>query len=493
MGCVNHRCQPKSTEPIECPADMVNIENAFCIDRFEASRPDATETEHGKDTSRAVSQPGVLPWQLTPSENNQTARDACRAAGKDLCSPQQWQAACEGGAGTVYGYGDVYEPETCNGIDTYGLSGFHLLPTGALPRCQSDYGVYDINGNLWEHTLNGDATTIRGGAYNCKDSQTLHRCDYIPRVWEPSARGFRCCLVPDDAADAGVPDGEATDGDTPDAIPDVSLEVETGCIDDTGAPDVPDVSVDAPDDAPADVAMDVADASDADVDLDGSGEAETEAGPDADPGCPSEMVRIQAGSLDFCMDIYEASRADATQYSQGFVPLATSREGVLPWFPVDLQTARDGCVAADKRLCRLDEWVEGCSGPNDLIYGYGNTYDPAICNGIDTYCDCGGAACGSLATCPYPHCYNQASTEGGGPCGAAFHVEPTGAFLDCLSPYGVYDINGNVWEIADTNDGVEHFRGGAYNCGDSVALHRCDYDGTWGPSARGFRCCKDPQ
>jgi formylglycine-generating enzyme required for sulfatase activity len=57
----------------------------------------------------------------------------------------------------------------------------------------------------------------------------------------------------------------------------------------------------------------------------------------------------------------------------------------------------------------------------------------------------------------------------------------------------VYDINGNVWELADTNDGLEHFRGGAYNCSDSEALHRCDHDGTWGPSARGFRCCKDPE
>ncbi|MCU0694734.1 MAG: hypothetical protein MUF54_25430 [Polyangiaceae bacterium] len=52
-------------------------------------------------------------------------------------------------------------------------------------------------------------------------------------------------------------------------------------------------------------------------------------------------------------------------------------------------------------------------------------------------------------------------------------------------------MSGNVWELADTQDGVEHFRGGAYNCADSEALHRCDHDGTWGPSAKGFRCCKD--
>jgi formylglycine-generating enzyme required for sulfatase activity len=96
-----------------------------------------------------------------------------------------------------------------------------------------------------------------------------------------------------------------------------------------------------------------------------------------------------------------------------------------------------------------------------------------------------------LSQCPYPHCYNQVSNEGGGPCGAAFRVMPTGSFPDCVNAYGVYDINGNVWEIVDTDDGLEHFRGGAYNCGDSEMLHKCDYDATWGPSAKGFRCCKD--
>lgn len=479
MGCVGHVCTPKSVEPIECPPEMVNIADAFCIDRFEASKPDATETSMGTDTSRAVSRSGVLPWQLRSYENNQTARDACQAAGKDLCTPQQWQSACEGQAGTDYGYGDVYEPETCNGIDTFGLSGFHLLPTGSLPRCKSDWGVYDINGNLWEHTLNGSAKTIRGGAYNCKDSQTLHRCDYIPGNWEPSARGFRCCLVPSDQPDAGTPDV-----DQPDVSADVSSDVEVGCVDDVGTPDFG-----PPPDAPPDTSEGgTPDAQDSGPD--GSG---PDVDPDADDGCPDDMVRVQASSVDFCMDVYEASRADATAYSQGILPYATSREGVLPWFPVDLATARDGCAAAGKRLCGLDEWVEGCSGPAGLVYGYGNTYDPVICNGIDTFCDCGGAACGGLSTCPYPHCYNQSSPEGGGPCGAAFHVEPTGAFPDCISPYGVFDINGNVWELADTDDGLEHFRGGAFNCGDSVALHRCDHDGTWNPSAKGFRCCKDPE
>ncbi len=484
MGCYGHRCRPKSTEPIECPPDMVNIAEAFCIDRFEASRPDATASSHGTQSDKAVSRAGVMPWQLFGSEDNPIARSACVAAGKDLCSPQQWQSACEGRAGTVYGYGDVYEPATCNGIDTYGLSGFHLLPTGSLPRCRSDWGVYDINGNLWEHTLHGSNKTIRGGAYNCKDSQTLHRCDYVPGDWEPTARGFRCCLVPTSDADAG------SEAEPPaEASLDVTSETEVGCLD----PDVVDSSQDVPPDVMPDTTDTGSEASpDAPPDTPEDSPSDTSSDTSTQ-GCPDDMVRIQHGGLDFCMDIYEAARIDATAVSQGTLPMAVSRAGVQPWQWADLATARSGCLNSDKRLCRLDEWVKGCSGPMGTVYGYGNTYDPAICNGIDAYCNCGSSTCSGLSICPYPHCFNQASSEGGGPCGAMLHVEVTGAFPNCHSPWGVYDINGNVWELADTNDGLEHFRGGAYNCTDSEALHRCDHDGTWGPSARGFRCCKDPE
>jgi formylglycine-generating enzyme required for sulfatase activity len=164
----------------------------------------------------------------------------------------------------------------------------------------------------------------------------------------------------------------------------------------------------------------------------------------------------------------------------------------MPWVNVNLGAARQACSLAGKHLCKPEEWVFACGGSLATAYAYGDEYDPAICNGIDTHCYCGSVACEALTNCPYPHCYNQASSEGGGPCGAYFHLMATGSFADCRNPWGVYDLNGNVWELVDTNDGLEHFRGGAYNCGDSVALHRCDYDATWGPTARGFRCCKPP-
>lgn len=180
--------------PPPCPVDMVNIGDAFCIDRYEASRPDASDSFKGADESSATSRQGVLPWQLNHAQDeSETARSACLNANKDLCTSSQWLVACRGPEATTYAYGDQYETGICNGIDLFGRSAFHLLPTGSLEACRNRWGVYDLNGNLWEHVLGGGPQGIRGGAYNCSDSATLHRCDYIPSDWIPSARGFRCC------------------------------------------------------------------------------------------------------------------------------------------------------------------------------------------------------------------------------------------------------------------------------------------------------------
>ena len=177
-----------------CPEDMVDIGGSFCMDRFEASRPDATATSSGSEDGPATSRLGVLPWVFYwEQDENAVARDACLAADKDLCTAEQWWIACAGPERTTYGYGNSYNPALCNGIDLFGRSGFHLLPTGVLEDCQSAWGVYDLNGNLWEHVLDGSTQLVRGGAYNCNDSAALHQCDYVPNNWTPSARGFRCC------------------------------------------------------------------------------------------------------------------------------------------------------------------------------------------------------------------------------------------------------------------------------------------------------------
>ncbi len=199
--CVGNRCVPVGSDgdadadqdcpAVECPEDMVPI-CGYCIDIYEASRDDATETSPGtNDESPAASVAGVRPWVNMTRE---TAAAACERAGKRLCMHDEWISACRGPDDTEYCYGDDYEPETCNGIDTFGRNNFRLLPTGDLPGCTNEYGVFDINGNVWE--IDADVPGwVHGGAYNCIDSRSLHLCSYnqdfgtspLPNV------GFRCC------------------------------------------------------------------------------------------------------------------------------------------------------------------------------------------------------------------------------------------------------------------------------------------------------------
>ncbi len=221
--CLDNLCMPVAHVPISCPDDMVPVQNLFCVDRHEASRVDATSVDAGTDDSRALSRPGVIPWEL--GSDNATAAKACEAAGKRLCTSFEWELACRGPEGRRYGYGSDYEPATCNGIDTFGTDGVKLLPTGSLAGCVNGWGAYDLNGNLWEHVAQGGGNLVRGGAYNCIDSMTLHRCDYVPRTWVPSALGFRCCWIPPEADrewDVHLP----SDTYSPDADADAS-----GCLD----------------------------------------------------------------------------------------------------------------------------------------------------------------------------------------------------------------------------------------------------------------------
>ncbi len=189
---------------LSCPTGMALVDNQFCMDIWEASRPDATAESYGSDTSMAASQPGVKPW---PIGTNAEAETACNNAGKRLCTPDEWFTACIGPAGTDYPYGNTYDPQICNGIDTFCTcpngtfyagcyydcgADFHLTTTGELAGCVNGWGIYDLSGNLWERTAGGDDTTVRGGAFNCAHSDDWHRCDYVPG-WSPSALGFRCC------------------------------------------------------------------------------------------------------------------------------------------------------------------------------------------------------------------------------------------------------------------------------------------------------------
>jgi hypothetical protein len=210
--CDGHRCVPGQVGPIECPNGMSSIGDSFCMDTWEASRPDATATSQGIDESLATSRPGVLPWtggtdSVGHEVHNEDASRACAAAGKRLCTPAEWGYACGGSLGSTYVFGNDYSPTTCNSLDLYpGVEGAVLMPTGSFAGCVNEWGVYDLGGNAYEHVAGGSDATARGGSYkSLRPMEETLRCDYVPTTWIPCycSLGFRCCLAPGEDPEPG--------------------------------------------------------------------------------------------------------------------------------------------------------------------------------------------------------------------------------------------------------------------------------------------------
>jgi len=198
-----------------CPADMAEIGN-ICVDKYEASRGDATVTEQGSDGSKAYSVPGVLPWMVNPMNDAALAtfKTACTEAGKHLCGVGEWTAACEGPEKRIYHFGNSFDRETCNNVDVfcddhcaangidpcdtgancgYTYNCFAVMPTGAFPNCTAGDGLYDVNGNVWEATDNGmGGFVIKGGAFNCASAADRLKCSFAAG-WTDLYAGFRCC------------------------------------------------------------------------------------------------------------------------------------------------------------------------------------------------------------------------------------------------------------------------------------------------------------
>lgn len=141
-----------------------------------------------------------------------SAKNACEAVGKRLCTGVEWTFACEGEEIKPYPYGDGYHRDrnACNIDDTrsWSIDVFHdtqfiramdafLVPSGSMPRCVSPFGVYDMVGNIDEETVNDSgrpyASALRGGHMRglrnaCRPSTIAHDEQF---AWYET--GSRCC------------------------------------------------------------------------------------------------------------------------------------------------------------------------------------------------------------------------------------------------------------------------------------------------------------
>lgn len=102
----------------------------------------------------------------------------------------QWQRAAKGDDDRYFPWGDEYDEEHCNTLET-GLKA--TTPVNRYERGLSPYGVYDMAGNVWEWTLNTASAAeegrdsrraVAGGSFvsPCDRAQTSFRYYLDPRV-----------------------------------------------------------------------------------------------------------------------------------------------------------------------------------------------------------------------------------------------------------------------------------------------------------------------
>lgn len=209
---------PWTTGPTgPCPPEMALAGDA-CVDRWEAALLGWSPFEV-PDEGVATSEPDTVPQGYISGD---VAADACAAAGKRLCTLDEWLRACEGPDGTLYPYGDAYDPFACNDtrdehpvVELFGADAdfsseqmndplLNQLPdslafTGEFEDCVSADGVFDLHGNLHEW-IDDPYGTFKGGFYvdavlngpGCSYTTTAHSTDY-----HDYSTGFRCCRDPE--------------------------------------------------------------------------------------------------------------------------------------------------------------------------------------------------------------------------------------------------------------------------------------------------------
>jgi formylglycine-generating enzyme required for sulfatase activity len=151
-------------------------------------------------------------------------------------------------------------------------------------------------------------------------------------------------------------------------------------------------------------------------------------------------------------------------------------EGNHPVIGVDWQDGNSYCRYYGKRLPTEQEWEKAARGTDGRLYAWGDQLpDKSLAN-------YGSAVCGALCSICGPFCnvYQE-------------KLKSVGSYEAGKSPFGVFDMNGNVWEWTSSGErGNRIFRGGGWDSGLAVsATSRYLNVSTYRHINLGFRCVQD--
>jgi formylglycine-generating enzyme len=181
---------------------------------------------------------------------------------------------------------------------------------------------------------------------------------------------------------------------------------------------------------------------------------------------PTSRCQTKTQKKRFCMDKFEFP----------------NKAGEKPVVMKTWHEAAASCKSEGKRLCKDSEWTLACEGRERLPYPYGYARNKEACN-IDK---------------PHPDVDERALQN---PLTRAAEVarldqrSPSGGHDACVSPYGVYDMAGNVdeWVVNESNYPYQSGSKGGYwgpvrtRCRPMTTGH----NEVFAFYQLGFRCCSD--
>ncbi|MBI4951006.1 MAG: SUMF1/EgtB/PvdO family nonheme iron enzyme [Myxococcales bacterium] len=188
---------------------------------------------------------------------------------------------------------------------------------------------------------------------------------------------------------------------------------------------------------------------------------------------PSRCLSRERRPVRFCMDRYEWP----------------NRQGELPALLRTWTEAHRACADVHKRLCTADEFNFACEGEDLRPYSYGYARDDTRCNVDKPY-----VQPNQSILVPYDLCQEHARCR--------THLaeldqrEPAGSRPGCVSPFGVFDLNGNVNEWVERPGETAPRRSGLKGGWWGPARSRCRpmvtaHDENYAGYEVGFRCCAD--